>query len=305
MVGALVAWLTYEFVNFAGIPELRITQPAGDVAAYSQTQIAISGMTAPDARIRVDGNLRENPEVTADHQGQFTFVAKLMPGTNVIELTATDPKTKRDSVKQQRTINVTAPAASAGVAVLKVPAANATVPSPVAISGTAADGATLTISAALVSAAAPSFTVVDADGGAVSLKPKTPLPPPAQLKASGGAFAGTLDLAPATWNLTVTAPGGAPPVARRVTVRAPAGLQGKLTVTIAESYLEIDEDGRPKAGISGGISQPRDSVPLSAKANLRIRCGNAGAVELTINGIAIGLMGAPGEVVEWRITRSP
>ncbi len=303
MVGALIAWLTYEFVNFAGIPDLRITQPPGDVAAYSRTQIAISGVTAPDARISVDG-LGENREVTADHQGDFSFVAGLRPGSNVVELTATDPKTKRDSVTQRRTINVVTAEPTAPAAALDKPAANATVPSPVAISGTAADGTTLTVSAALVSAATPSFTVVNANGEAVSLKPKTPLASPAQLRASGGAFAGTLELAPGTWDLTVAAPGGGTPVTRRVTVRAPAGLKGKVTITTAESYLEIDEDGRPKAGVSGGIGRPGDSVVLSAKTDLRIRCGNAGAVELSINGVAVGLMGAAAEVVEWHITRS-
>jgi cytoskeletal protein RodZ len=304
VVGALIAWLTYEFVNFAGIPDLRITQPPGDVAAYSRTQIAISGVTAPDARISVDG-LGENREVTADHQGHFSFVAVLRPGSNVVELTATDPKTKRDSVTQRRTINVVTAEPTAPAAALDKPAANTTVPSPVAISGTAPDGTTLTVSAALVSATKPSFTVVDVNGAAVSLKPKTPLPSPTQVKISGGAFAGSMELAPGTWNLTVAGAAGAAPVTRRVTVQAPAGLKGKLNVTSAESYLEIDEDGRPKAGVSGGISQPHDSVALSAKAELRIRCGNAGSVELSINGVAIGLMGAPDEVVEWRITRSP
>jgi cytoskeletal protein RodZ len=305
LVGAFIAWLTYEFVNFAGIPELRITQPPGDVAAYHETQIKVVGVTAPDARISVDG-LRENAEVTADHQGHFTFVAELVPGGNVLELTATDPKTKRDSETQRRTINVvsTQPTPSPGAVVLDKPAVDATVASPVAISGTAADGVTVTASAALVSAAPPSFSVVDANGTAVSFKPRTPLASPVHLKASGGAFAGSLGLSPGTWDLTVGAPGGAAPVIRRITVRPPAGLTGKLTVTRAESYLELDEDGQPKAGVSGGISEPGASVALSAKAELRIRSGNAGVVGLSINGVSIGPMGASGEVVEWRITRS-
>ena len=130
MVGAFIAWLTYEFVNFAGIPELRITKPAGDVAAYREAQIEIEGVTAPDARISVDG-LGENREVTADHDGQFSFVAQLRPGSNVVELIASDPKTKRDSETQRRTINVVgaSPESTPGVAVaLQRPAAKATLP---------------------------------------------------------------------------------------------------------------------------------------------------------------------------------
>jgi hypothetical protein len=163
----------------------------------------------------------------------------------------------------------------------------------------------VTVSAALVSAAPPSFGVVDGNGSAVALKPKTPLSSPVQLRAAGGAFAGRLGLAPGTWELTVAGAGGAAPVTRRITVQPPSGLKGSLTVTSAESYLELDEDGQPKAGVSGGISQRGATVALSAKTELRIRCGNAGVVELSINGVTIGPMGAPGEVVEWQITRSP
>jgi hypothetical protein len=305
LVGAFIAWLTFEFVNFAGIPELRITKPAGDVAAYREAQIAIEGVTAPDSRISVRG-LGENREVTADHDGQFSFVAQLKPGSNVVELTASDPKTKRDSQTQRRTINVVgaSPGPTPGVAVvLQRPAANATLASPVAVSGTAPDGTTLTVSAALVGAAAPSFSVVDGNGDVVT--PKSRAAPPAQqrVKAVSGAFAGRISLAPGTWDLTVSAAGGAP-VTRPVKVQPPPGLVGTLVVTKAESYLEIDEDGQPKAGVSGGIGQPGDDVKLKATTELRIRCGNAGAVELTINGVTLGFMGVSGEVVEWRITRS-
>jgi cytoskeletal protein RodZ len=304
VVGAFIAWLTYEFVNFAGIPELRITQPPGDVAALHETQIEISGVTAPDARISVDG-LGENREVMANHQGDFSFVAALRPGSNVVELTATDPKTNRESEKQRRTINVaTASGPTPGAVAVVKPTVGAKLASPVAISGTAPDGTTLTVSATLVTPAAPSFAIVDANGAAVVLKPKTTRPTPLQLKAAGGAFTASLGLAPGTWDLSVAASGGAAPVTRRVIIQPPAGLKGKLTVTKSESYIEIDEDGQPKAGVSGGIEPPGLSVALSASSDLRIRSGNAGAVAVSLNGVALGLMGAPGEVVEWRITRS-
>ena len=134
-------------------------------------------------------------------------------------------------------------------------------------------------------------------------KSKTAPPAPQRVKAVGGAFAGSIGLAPGTWDLTVSAADAAP-VKRRITVQPPRGLAGTLVVTKAESYLEIDEDGQPKAGVSGGIGQPGDDVKLTATTELRIRSGNAGAVELTINGVTLGFMGVSGEVVEWRITRS-
>ena len=65
----------------------------------------ITGTSEPNATITVDG-LRENPVVTADGQGHFSVVVKLVPGSNVISLVANDPVTGRDSAKETRTINV-------------------------------------------------------------------------------------------------------------------------------------------------------------------------------------------------------
>jgi hypothetical protein len=45
------------------------------------------------------------------------------------------------------------------------------------------------------------------------------------------------------------------------------------------------------------------SVELKAKQSVRIRAGNAVAVQVTINGISLGKMGGSGDVVEWHITR--
>jgi hypothetical protein len=90
---------------------------------------------------------------------------------------------------------------------------------------------------------------------------------------------------------------------RRVTVQIPDGLSGTLRLRGAPSYLEVDEDGEPKQNVSGRIADAGSSVRLTARQGLRIRVGNAGAVRLTINGIALGDMGANGSVVEWRITR--
>jgi hypothetical protein len=71
----------------------------------------------------------------------------------------------------------------------------------------------------------------------------------------------------------------------------------------AASYLEIDEDGRPKADVSGVVAQAGDRITLRADRTLRIRVGNAGAVRLSINGISFGPMGGPGDVVEWQVSR--
>jgi cytoskeletal protein RodZ len=108
LVLALVAYVGYQFVTFAGTPELTVTDPAADVAAYEGTSYLVQGQTEPNAEITVDG-LRENPTTTASSSGAFEIEAELVPGSNVITLVATDPLTGRTSSPVVRTITVTLP----------------------------------------------------------------------------------------------------------------------------------------------------------------------------------------------------
>ena len=147
--------------------------------------------------------------------------------------------------------------------------------------------------------------MTDEAGGAVSVSPTPPTPPAPQTLGidAAGVFSGSLTLAPGTWDVTA-APTAGDPVTRRVTVQPAAGLSGTLRLEGGQSYLELDQDGAPVAGVSGSIAEDGDSIPLTATQTLRIRAGNAGATRLTINGINVGPMGPAGSVVEWQITRS-
>src|SRR3970040_975681 len=105
MVGLFGISLAGEFITFARPPELRITDPATDLAAFSGTEYTIRGVTEPDSTITVDG-LRENPTVTAAADGSFAVTIGLVPGANVITLVASDPLTGRDSAEARRSITV-------------------------------------------------------------------------------------------------------------------------------------------------------------------------------------------------------
>ena len=168
-----MAWLGYEFVNFARTPELRIVEPAGDVSAHTEATITIRGVTAPDAVITVSG-LPENPSTTADADGNFEMTLGLLPGSNEIHLVAQDPVTNRKSDEFVRRVNVVSevePSPSAGgvVVTLDQPTADASVTGAVAISGTATPGERLDLSAVLVTAPTPTFTVTDGAGAAVKI----------------------------------------------------------------------------------------------------------------------------------------
>ncbi|MEO5985651.1 MAG: helix-turn-helix domain-containing protein [Candidatus Limnocylindria bacterium] len=309
LVGAFVAWLGYQFVNFARTPELIILEPPGDVAAHTGATITLRGVAAPNATINISG-LPENPTTTADADGSFEISVGLLPGSNEIHVTARDPVTNRTSEDFVRRVNVVSaePASPPGQGssfTLTSPAADATLTGPVGVGGTAAAGEGLAVTATLVSVAAPTFTITGANGQAVPLTPADPtVPAPLALIAdAAGAFNGSLALSPGTWDLAV-AQGSTPPVTRRVTVSPAAGLSGTLEVDGGETYLEIDVDGAPLVPVSGGITGDGESIGLIAERTIRVRAGNSGVVRLTINGVALGAMGGSGDVVEWQIARS-
>ncbi len=307
LVLAIFAYIGGQLLVFAATPQLVVTDPAGSVAAFEGTTYTLRGMTAPSSRITVSG-LTENPVVTADGEGTFAVTVGLRPGTNVVGLEAFDPKTGRTSetVRREITVVVGGPSPSSGPGAIAVtaPAEGATATGAIAVAGSAAPNATVTVTATPTTAPPVTFTIVNGAGANVPVKAALPTAPkPLSLTAdASGTFSGRTSLGPGTWSLAFAAATGTQ-VTRTVVVAPPSGLAGTLVIAGAPSYLEADEDGTPKAGVSGGISQPGERVALAATKTLRVRAGNAGAVAVTINGIRIRAMGGSGAVVEWHVTR--
>lgn len=307
VVGGFVAYLGFEFVNFARTPELRITEPPGNVNDFTELEMTVRGITEPNASVTVS-NLPENPTVVADADGAFEVTVQLLPGSNVMQLVANDPTTGRDSEVEERTIIVvtdTGASPSAGPVALTIdrPEAGARVRGVVEVAGTAAPNGEVVVRATLVEPPTPDFVVTDEAGQRVALDPADPTPPDAaRLTADrSGAYRGEIALPPGRWRLSISAGGGDPETVG-VTVLAGDGLRASLRLVGAASYLEVEEDGTPVAGVSGGIADAGDRIDLRADGTIRVRAGNAGAVRVTINGIGIGAMGSDGSVVEWRIT---
>jgi len=302
-VAAFIVYFVFELATYAGTPELTITQPLGNVAAYQELTYTIRGRTAPRATVTVSG-LTENPSVVADADGNFAVTVRLVPGSNVLSLVARDPVNGRSSDRRDRSIIVVAASPSPGparVLTVNAPVDRATSGLAVAIRGLGLPGSRVTVTPRLATAAPPGFSVADATGQPVTVS--APAPGPLLLGVgSQGTFSGTLPLSPGSWQLSISAP-GTPVVVRSVRVRAPAGLIGSLAVDGGASYIEIEQDGQPLAA-SGTVVDPGKVVALAAKQTIRIRAGNAGAVMLTINGLKLGAMGTAGAVVEWRITLS-
>ena len=309
-VALFIVYLVSEFVTFAGTPDLRVTAPLGDVSGWQADEYTFAGETEPNARVTAETATRKT-EVTADADGSFEIVVGLRPGSNVVTLTANDPLTGRDSVAVTRTILVgDAPSASpslpGGTLALMAPEADATVVGPVEISGRGPAGATLTVTARATAVAPPTFRITNLAGQAVPLPDEPPdAPEPLSVEVDAeGTFDATLNLAPAAWTLRIAIGDGEDEaISREIAVRAGDGLRASVRVVGAASYLEIDEDGDPKANVSGRVAEAGSRVQLRADGTLRIRVGNAGAIRLVINGINLGSMGARGDVVEWQVRR--
>lgn len=107
LVGALVAYLAYQLVTFTRTPDLRVLDPAGDVSGHTEAVIVIDGVTVPNARVSVSG-LAENPSVVADAEGNFSVTVELLPGPNLVTISALDPVTTRRSAEVTRRIEVVA-----------------------------------------------------------------------------------------------------------------------------------------------------------------------------------------------------
>ncbi|MDP9273635.1 MAG: helix-turn-helix domain-containing protein [Chloroflexota bacterium] len=316
-----VGYLGYEFVTFARTPDLRVTEPAGNIASWGELTYLIRGTTEPSSRVTIDGLSSENPVVVADAEGNFQVEVRLVPGSNVISVVATDPATKRDSMKVTRTIIVGGGSSPTPTPTLVVsaPQDRATLTGPLTISGTASPSAKVAVTAKLATAASPAFSVKDFAGQAVSIR--TPavgaVISASATAATDGAFSTTMSLPAGDWDLTLVAgaPGASPApsvaspapsgsVTRRITVRPPVGLTGTIVVARSASYLLVLQDGVPLAGVSGHVIAAGRTIALSARSAITVRAGNAAAVSISIDGISLGTMGGSGEVIEWRIRRT-
>ncbi|MDP9264874.1 MAG: DUF4115 domain-containing protein [Chloroflexota bacterium] len=266
-----VGYLYYQLSTFAVLPKIDVTDPPVDAVAQSGDYV-VKGRTTPDARITV--RVFPGPETYADIRpdtgGGFSVKVQLRPGTNHIEVEVL-AQGKVDRVS--RAIRLDSAAADAEQA-------------PQLIVEQPANGGTYTNAPVTVSGRV--------DRSVASLLVNgTPVAP-----ATDGTFTMTVNFAAGQQTIHVVA-------------RTARGAEVQETRTVGVSYsaavVTVRVQGGPAwlvATVDGAQAPNTNKVFADGQVlsfsgkRVVLRTGNAGTTYVTYNGLDVGRMGAPGQVIE-------
>jgi cytoskeletal protein RodZ len=329
VVIAVFAWIGWQLVRFADVPNLSLTNPPSLVSTVDADSTVLSGSSGPRSEITVTTPDGRRMTVIADDQGDWSLQVELAKGRNDFTVIATDGVTHRQSDPLNLIINVplpgVTPSASAAPSQAPVrlslswpPDALTVTNGQISVRGTTT-GARVTIESTYVGPIDGSATPLPGPSGTPPVGQPTASPPPDGSPApsatpeattpplydltidSSGAFDQTIDLPAGRWLITVTASAtGVAPVSqtRSITVK-PATVSGislVITASSGDCWLRIIVDGtvmKPKTW-GGPVLTKGNSVTVTGTSEIYIRTGNASALSVTQNGQSVTLSGTVG-----------
>ncbi|MFI5292034.1 MAG: RodZ domain-containing protein [Candidatus Limnocylindrales bacterium] len=303
LVAAVLTLVVLAFAGYIGLQLFRFAQPPGLTvaqAAVSETapdadSTTLDGTASAGSTVAVEAIGQETYRVTADASGHWQQVVPLKKGRNDFTITATDPETGKDS--EAIKLIVTVPVAAGPEA----PTLTVTSPN---------DGTSFTNGAIPVSGTTTGQRVVVTatyvgpapEGEPPAQAPADPEPQEMPVEEGGGAFSDAYQLAPGTWDLSISASGAADKTTsemRRVTV-AYTGVALIIRVRDARAWLKVWVDGELAPGYEGGrVIQPGKSVEFTGQESIEVRTGNSGATYFTVNGTRLGALGRAGQPETW------
>jgi cytoskeletal protein RodZ len=270
-VGSFLGYMYYQFTTFATLPKLEIIDPSSDGLAGSP-ELVVRGITVPDGRITV--NVFPGPDVFGDIQtaadGSFTTTVALKPGSNHVVVEVLDAAGKTNRVS--RTIQYQAPA----VGVSAPPVLSVEQP---------ANGATFTNTYVQVSGRVDRGVAVQINNVPVAV-------------SSEGSFQARYYLPTGAQSFRVVArnsAGGTVEETRNVVIAYTAAVV-IVRVTGGDSWILATVDGKCDP-CQGRVFKDGETATFQGK-EVRIRTGNAAAVQVNHNGQVIASLGRQGEVVE-------
>ena len=263
-----VGYLYYQFTSFAVAPALDIFDPSTDVIAQ-QSQFVLKGHTVPTGKVTIQ--VFPGPETVADvrpsSDGTFSATIDLTTGSNHVIVEVLDVSGKVSRVSRNIILQ---PESAASIAPVKL-----AVESPA--NGTRVENTFVTISGT-------SDGTVTINGVAAPV--------------TNGRFEAHLTYPAGQQTITVVAKstGGASVTeTRTVTVAYTAALV-QVAVRGGDAWLQATVDGTVVAG-TGRVYKDGETQTFSGK-QVVLRTGNAGATQVTYNGVSQGTLGTNGQVVE-------
>lgn len=325
VVIGFTAYIGVQLLRFAEVTEITLTNPASRISQIDAESIVLEGTSGAGALISIRGPGGSLLNTTADEQGDWSREVPLAKGRNDFQVIARDPVTDRDSTPLDLQVTVPLPIGPASGA----PSPSAPVDIRLTLRGptegfTSHDGQ-VTVSGTTTGTR---LVIITEYLGAAVASPgpsqpvATPAPPRASPSASpggspgptaptrdltvaaGGSFSETLALEPGRWQIDVTASasGLAPQTeTRTVIVDEPDQLVVVITATRGASWMRIVTDGTRLTGWDGPTLTRGSSVTITAENEIFLRTGNAGSLDISINGRDLGRLGRPGEVGNWLI----
>ena len=269
-VGSFLGYMYYQFATFATLPKLEIIAPASD-GLSATADLVVRGLTVPDARVLVTViPASDFIDIHSADDGTFTANVVLSPGSNHVRIEVQDAAGKTNQVI--RTIQYQAPAVGVSAP-------------PVLAIDQPANGATFTNTYVQVSGRVDRGVAVQINNVPVAV-------------SSEGSFQARYYLPTGTQSFRIVArnsAGGTVEETRNVVIAYTAAVV-IVRVTGGDSWILATVDGKCEP-CQGRVFKDGETATFQGK-EVRIRTGNAAAVQVNHNGQVIASLGRQGEVVE-------
>jgi cytoskeletal protein RodZ len=316
-----VGYIGAQLLRFSDAPTVTITNPSTLVSRVNSESILLTGESVPGAVVRISAADGTPHYVTADETGSWSRELPLARGRNDFRIVADDPVTRRESEPVNVIVTVPLPIeASPSASPTAQPPATIQLGLRTPVDGSRVQGAPVTVSGS-TSATRVVITgeyLGSPDEPPLAATPGTPASSPAGTDEPGsdgpsmpardltvptnGFFSEQLDLAPGHWRLTMTASSaGLQPLVetRTVTVEQPDELTLEIEVLRRESWIRVVADGEVVRGFGGRVLRQGEQHTFTAAEEIWIRTGNAGVLNVTLNGEDLGRLGRGGQVGNW------
>lgn len=333
---AFVGYLGIQLLRYSEVTPVALTKPPNVFSTIDAERTILEGTSGAGATITIRGPGDELYNTNANEDGEWSKEVDLARGRNDFSITATDPVTQRESTRLLFTINRPLPEQSASPSQTAPPPAALTLSligplegsvstdGNVIVRGTTS-GSRITVESHYLGQPVTPAPVGSPIAGATPSPTPTSTPTPTEVALSSpspspsgslapigparditvpdsGLFDETMSFLIGQWELTITAFGiGMAPISetRTINVSPPvvSGVQLIINVSGRASWVRATADGKRVGGL--GTLRDGDTRTLIAVSELCIRTGNAGALQLNLNGLDIGFLGRVGEVGSW------